>query len=70
MLFQHAEGDHADLADHEVLELLSRLGLNPQQSEGLLESVLQQPPTVRRRQFELNQEREAQVREQFFPGEW
>jgi len=63
------DGAYADLAHHEVLELLSRLGLSQQDSEQLLQLVLQQPPTVRRRQFNLSPDQEAQVR-QFFPGPW
>jgi hypothetical protein len=63
-------GDFAYLAQHEVLELLNHLGLSPEQSQNFLELVLQQPPRVRRQQFELNQERETQIRVQFFPGEW
>ena len=62
-------GDYADLERHEVLELLNRLGLNQQESEGFMGLVLAQPPTVRRRQFQINQGQEAQVR-QFFPGNW
>ncbi len=63
-------GDYTVLQQHEVLELLNRLGLSQQGAENLLEQVLQEPPTVRRRQFQLSPERETQVRGQFFPGPW
>ncbi len=63
-------GDYADLAPHEVLELLTRLGTNQQASEHILELVLQQRPTFQRRQFHLSVAQEAQVRQQFFPGQW
>jgi hypothetical protein len=63
-------GDYADLAQHEVLELLDRLGLNQQESASLLGLVLQEPPSVRRRQFQLSPEQETKVRGQFFPSSW
>lgn len=63
-------GDYADLEHHEVLELLNRLALNQQDSERLLELVLQRPATVQRRQFNLTAAQETQLRQQFFPGRW
>lgn len=63
-------GDYADLAHHEVLELLNRLGANQQVSENIPELILEQPPTFQRRQFQLRVAQEAQVRQQFFPGHW
>lgn len=64
------DGDKANLAPHEALELLNRLGLTQPISENLLELVLSQPTRVRRRQFELDAQHEIQLRQQFFPGPW
>jgi len=61
-------GDYADLPQHEVLEFLSRLGVNPQDSQSILELVLQQP-TVQRRRFNLNATQEVQAR-RFLSGNW
>jgi hypothetical protein len=61
-------GDYARLRQEEVLNLLNRLGLNKEQSEDYLDSILHQPPKVRRWQFEIkNKEQEVQVR-QLIPG--
>lgn len=60
-------GDCTDFAHHEVLELLNRLGANQQDSENILEQILQQP--VLRRQFQISAAQEVTVR-QFFPGHW
>jgi len=43
---------------------------NEQQSESLLELVLQEPATVHRRQFQVGEEQETQLCQQFFPGHW
>jgi len=63
------EGDHADLALHEVLEFLSRIGVSAQDSERILEQVLHEPVTVRRKRFELNAAQVAESR-RFLPGNW
>jgi hypothetical protein len=63
-------GDCADLAHHELLELLARLGANQQASQNILELVLQGPPTVQRRRCQLSEAQAAKVRQQFFPGPW
>jgi hypothetical protein len=65
-----SHGDYIDLAQHEALELLNRLGLSPHDSQGFLEQVLSVPQSIQRRQFELSAAQEAQVRQQFFSGAW
>ena len=62
-------GDGAYLTQDQVLDLLKSLGLNEEQAEEYLGLILHQPPKVRRRQFEINQEQEDQVRE-LLPGAW
>jgi hypothetical protein len=47
-------GSYDDLHHHEVLELLERAGLTHEEATVLLESVLQQPPRVKRRSFDLS----------------
>jgi hypothetical protein len=61
-------GDYDTLGNHEVLELLSVLGLAQEAAEALLEQILQQKTL--RQQFKLGAEQEAQVRKQFFPAKW
>ena len=65
--FRH-DGDYADLAMHEVLQLLNHLGLKEGDAENFLQQVLKHK-TVRR-QFQLGPEQETQVRQQFFSGHW
>ena len=62
-------GDHVDLALHEVLEFLSRIGASEKDSKRILEVVLQEPVTVQRRRFDLNTAQEAGARH-FLPGNW
>jgi len=49
-------GSQDDLHHHEVLELLERAGLPHEEATALLEAVLQQPPRVKRRSFDLSPE--------------
>ncbi len=62
-------GDHVDLALHEVLEFLNRVGVSEQDSQRILELVLEEPVTVQRKRFDLNTAQEAQARH-FLPGNW
>jgi hypothetical protein len=62
-------GDHVDLPLHEVLEFLNRIGASEQDSQRILELVLQVPVTVQRKRFDLNAAQEAEAR-RFFSGNW
>jgi hypothetical protein len=62
-------GDHVDFPLHEVLEFLSRIGVNEKDSQRILELVLHEPVTVQRKRFDLNAAQEAGARH-FFPGNW
>lgn len=63
------QGNPADLERHEVLQLLSMLGVNQQDSENILGLILR-PPAVETRQFDLTAAQEAEVRSFFHPGTW
>jgi hypothetical protein len=62
-------GDHVDLPLHEALEFLNRIGVGQQDSQRILELVLQEPVTVQRKRFDLNTAQETEAR-RFFPGNW
>ena len=61
-------GDQAHLAPNEVRELLAALGLNEQQGNQLLETILQEQG-IQRRRFNISEEQAGRVRN-FFPNGW
>lgn len=59
-------GGYDDLNQHELLELLERAGMSQPHATNLLQEVLQQPPRVKRRSFDLTPEQLGDL-QQFAP---